>query len=373
MLRLYFSKDWNPYFKKAAGRIKKNRIESEVLVEELTDIYAGKKLVHHVKRLGAPAINEKGVKLLNEMGFTLEEVERKLPFLEVRLENGQNSTVRKIMEDYRKTNNPAVLSVLRELKRENFSYSTKPGAEAETMELNSYWFELKGYTMVGEHGVVNGQYTNFDSFSVFTYTSTKGEVVAINIQDGITRSKNGLESSNNVNQCVKKYNSTYNWAKVLRDLTNGKLALNDYIYGLRDALIKERETDIDATTLSVVVLIHVKAKEKTYVLGNMICGNSPIIKVSRDKKVEILTDDLFQLKLEGVLSLPDVLTYIEKRRMILTEAVKGDTIATGSDGVLFMSNLLKMLRMNKKIPNDPSLLYKATGDDATIVCVKITK
>jgi len=149
--------------------------------------------------------------------------------------------------------------------------------------------------------------------------------------------------------------------------------LNDYIYGLRDALLKERITDVDSTTLSVVVLIHLKAKEKTYVLGNMVCGNSPIIKISKDKKIEILTDDVFQLKLEGVLSLPDVLKYLEKRRMILTEVEKGDTIAIGSDGVLFMSNLLKMLRTNKKILNNLEFLYKTTSDDATVVCVKITR
>lgn len=373
MLRLYLTKNWKPYFEGARDRVRKGKTGRGDIVRELGEIYSGRMLQNHSKRLGQPVISEEDVGLFKDMKFTLEELEKKLPYLRIKMNSGQIRTVKDIIETYRKTGDIEVLSKLAEIKSEKYIYSTKAGENSLAMELKDSWFEVDGQSCVGAHGKLNGTYTNFDSFSVFRYSSTKGEVLAINLQDGVTNGGFGFIASNTVNQCIRDMHMEYDWDRVLDGIKEGSLSGEEYLSKLKETLLKQ-EQFISATTLSIAIII--RTEDKMLMIANMLNGNSPIVKINKDKTMAIFTEDLFQMKTNAVIRLAEMALYFDRKVMIMDNIQKGDTIVIGSDGIVFMDNILDSIKDGKlpasvKDVGSEDDIYRKTEDDGTVVVVRI--
>ena len=371
MIRLRFSRDWKPYFEGARNKIVKGKINRGDMIRELGDIYSGRTLQNHSKRLGQPVISENDVELFKEMRFTLDELEKKLPFLRIKLNSGEVKTVKDIIETYRRTGDVKALSRLAEIKSEKRVYSTKPGQNVDRIEFSDSWFDLEGHSLVGTHGKIDGAYVNFDSFSIVRHASVKGEVIAINLQDGVTHTKrgHGYSSSNNVNHYVKDYHLNYDWDAVLDNAGEGNLSFDGYLDGLKKSLISKKADDIDGTTLSVLIII--RTEDKVYMAGNMINGNSPVVRINGSTGTHISDYDKFQLRYDGIARLSDVFEYFDGRKMTVSEVEKGDILVVGSDGIKFMEDMVDSIRDNEMFMSSTDNLYKKTEDDGTVVIVKI--
>jgi len=371
MIRLRFSRDWKPYFEGARNRVVKGKINRGDMIRELGDIYSGRSLQNHSKRLGQPVISENDVGMLKEMKFTLDELEKKLPFLRIKLNSGEVKTVKDIIETYRRTGDVKALARLAEIKSEKRVYSTKPGQNVDRIEFSDSWFDLEGFSVVGKHGTIDGVHVNFDSFSIVRHASVKGEVIAINLQDGVTSTKrgHGYSSSNNVNHYVKDYHLNYDWDSVLDNAREGNLSFDGYLDGLKKSLLSRKPEDIDGTTLSVLIII--RTEDKVYMAGNMINGNSPVIRINGNTGTHISDYHELQLRLDGVARLSDMLKNFEGRKMTISEVEKGDILTVGSDGIKFMEEMVDSIRDNEIFMSTTDNLYKKTEDDGTVVIVKI--
>lgn len=371
MIRLRFSRNWKPYFEGARDKVRKGKINRGDMIRELGEIYSGTKLQRRSKRIGLPVIDEDDVELLKEMRFTLDELEEKWPFLKIKLNSGEVKTVKDIIDTYRRTGDVKALSRLAEIKSEKRVYSTRAGQNMDEIKSEDYWYSLEGFSLVGTHGMIEGVHVNFDSFSIVRHASVKGEIIAINLQDGVTETSrgHGYASSNNVNHYVKDYHLDYDWDDVLDNVREGNLSFDGYLEGLKKNLMSKKADDIDGTTLSVLIIV--RTENKIYMAGNMINGNSPVVRISESNGSHTVDHDKFQLRFDGVARLSEVFEYFEDRKMTVVEVEKGDILAVGSDGIKFMEDAVDSIRDDEMFMSSTDNLYKKTQDDGTVVVVKI--